>query len=197
MTTNATTPAANAAASTKVIAGPVRFSYLHIWEPWASDEDKDPKYSASLIFSKKDKNLKKEIDTAVKAALEQGRTKYGDKFATAKNLKLPLRDGDDRDTEDEAYQNSWYLNANATTKPGIVDKNRKPVLNQDEVYSGCYGYASITFFPFEKNGNRGIACGLNHLMKTRDGDPLGGRSTAEFDFSDIETVDEDDDSFLY
>jgi hypothetical protein len=187
----ATASAAHPAASTKVIIGPVRFSYLHIREPWAAEEGNDPKYSASLIIPKSDKVLKKEIDRAVNAAVEIGISKFGARFAAAKNLKLPLRDGNERD--DETYKNTWFLNANAATQPGVVDKNRKPVLNQDDVYSGCYGYASVTFYPFEKKGNLGVACGLNHLMKTRDGEPLGGRSAAEFDFANVETGDAEDD----
>jgi hypothetical protein len=178
-------------ASTKVIVGPVRLSYCHLWEPWAAEEGQEPKYSVSLIIPKTDKKAKREVDAAVRAAIEQGKSKYGDKYAGSKNLKLPLRDGDERETEDEAYVDAWYLNANSATKPGVVDRNRKPVLDQDEVYSGCYGYVSVNFYPFDKNGNRGVACGLNHVMKTKDGEPLGGRSTAEFDFMEIEVEDDD------
>ena len=89
---------------------------------------------------------------------------------------------------------------NCKTKPGIVDKNGQPIIDSTEVYSGCYGHASITFYPFSMNGNKGIACGLNHLMKTIDGDPLGGRSRAEDDFAELMAQfndhDEDDDDFL-
>ena len=41
------------------------------------------------------------------------------------------------------------------------------------------------------NGNKGIACGLNNLQKIRDGEPLGGKSSAESDFAT-----DDDDDFL-
>ena len=54
-----------------------------------------------------------------------------------------------------------------------------------------YGRASINFYAFNSNGNKGIACGLNNLQKIRDGEPLGGKSRAEDDFaSDL------DDDFL-
>jgi len=70
-----------------------------------------------------------------------------------------------------------------------VDKNVQPILDSTEVYSGCYGRASITFYPFNTNGNRGIACGLQNLQKLADGESLGGRSRAEDDF---EAYDDDD-----
>jgi hypothetical protein len=73
----------------------------------------------------------------------------------------------------------------------LVDKNRQPIIDQEELYSGCYGHASITFFAFNTSGNKGVACGLNHLMKVKDGESLGGRSTAENDFADLEIEDED------
>lgn len=57
-------------------------------------------------------------------------------------------------------------------------------MDQDEVYSGCYARVSINFYAFNTNGNKGIACGLNNLQKVRDGEPLGGRSSAENDFDD-------------
>ena len=54
-----------------------------------------------------------------------------------------------------------------------------------------YGRASINFYAFNSNGNRGIACGLNNLQKIRDGKPLGGKASAESDFDT-----DDDDDFL-
>lgn len=169
--------------STKVITGLVRLSYLHVWEPSAIDEGQEKKYSASLIIPKSDTATLKKINDAIDAAKEAGKAKFGGKVPA--KLKLPLRDGDLERPEDEAYANSYFLNANAKTKPGIVDKNAAPVMDQDQVYSGCYGRASITFYAFDTKGNKGIACGLNHIMKMKDGDPLGGRSTAESDFADV------------
>lgn len=84
--------------------------------------------------------------------------------------------------------NSYFVNANSTTAPGIVDADRQPIIDTSEVYSGVYGRASINFYAFNSNGNKGIACGLNNLQKIRDGEPLGGKSRAEDDFAD----DEDD-----
>lgn len=174
--------------STKVVTGLVRASYLHIWEPSAVQEGQEKKYSASLIIPKSDKATIAKIEAAIKAAAEQGKAKFGGKIPP--NLKIPLRDGDAERPEDEAYENSWFINANAKTKPGIVDSQAQPIMNQDEVYSGCYVRASITFYAFNTSGNKGIACGLNHIMKVKDGEPLGGRSTAESDFAEV--LEQDD-----
>ena len=167
--------------ATKVVTGKVRFSYLHVWEPAAVEEGSQKKYSVSLIIPKSDTDTVARIKNAIQSALEAGKAKFGGKIPAS--LKLPLRDGDIERADDDAYLNSWFLNANSSKQPGIVDQNVQPILRQDELYSGCYGRASINFFAFNTNGNKGIACGLNNIQKLSDGELLGGRTTAEFDFA--------------
>lgn len=185
----------SAVESTKVVTGKVRFSYANVWEP-KSINDGEEKYSVSLIIPKSDKKTVKSIQKAVEAAKNAGASKFGGKIPS--NLKLPLRDGDTDREDDENYEDCYFVNANSKTKPGIVDKAGRPIIDSTEFYSGCYGYASITFYAFNSNGNKGIACGLNNLMKTEDGEPLGGRSRAEDDFADLigSDDDDDDDDFL-
>lgn len=173
---------------TKVITGKVRFSYANVWEP-KSINGGDEKYSVSLIIPKSDTKTINDIKAAIEAAKQDGKAKFGGKIPA--NLKLPLRDGDIDRPEDEAYKDSYFVNANSKDKPSIVDKNVKPIMDQDEVYSGCYGRASITFYTFNQNGNKGVACGLGNLQKLSDGEPLSGRSRAEDDFSSA-----DDEDFL-
>lgn len=176
--------------STKVITGKVRFSYLHAFEPVKAEGSDTAKYSVSLIIDKKDKKTLDAVNAAINVAKEALRMKSGGKIpATA---KFPLRDGDEKD--DEAYKGSYYLTASSITRPGIVDRNRQPIIDPEEIYSGCYGLASINFYPFAKPMSCGVACGLNNLLKLSDGDPLGGRCSAENDFADAQIpVDDDDD----
>ena len=172
----------NETASTKVITGEVRFSYAHVFEP-ASIEGSEPKYSVSILIDKKDKATLSRVKAAVEAAKQAGLSKFGGKVPA--NLKLPVRDGDTERGDDPVYAGKYFINANAKTKPGIVDKGGNPIIDTTEFYSGCYGHASITFYAFNTSGNKGIACGLNNIMKTRDGESLGGRASAEDDFADL------------
>lgn len=174
---------------TKVITGKVRFSYANVFEP-KSINGSDEKYSTSILIDKKDTKTIKAIRNAIEAAKQAGVSKFGGKIPA--KLKEPLRDGDEEREDDENYQGKYFINANAKTKPGLVDEKGRPIIDSTEFYSGCYGYASITFYAFNSNGNKGIACGLNNLMKTDDGEPLGGRSRAEDDFANLITEDEDD-----
>ena len=179
---------------TKVITGiNTRWSYVNAWEP-KSINGGAPKYSVSLIIPKSDTKTLEKIRAAIQAAYEEGQSKLkgnGRSVPALSALKTPLRDGDTERPDDEAYANSYFVNANSGTAPGIVDADRNPILERSEVYSGVYGRASINFYAFNSNGNKGIACGLNNLQKIRDGEPLGGKSRAEDDFAE-----EDEDDFL-
>jgi hypothetical protein len=64
------------------------------------------------------------------------------------------------------------------------EKKLVEVTDEDEVYSGCYGVASVNFFAFNNAGNKGVAAGLNNVLKTKDGEYLGGRTSAQSEFGD-------------
>lgn len=173
--------------TTKVIV-PCRFSYLHCWEP-DSVNGGDPKYSVSAIIPKSDTKTINAIKAAIEQAKKDSVSKWGGKVPA--NLKLPLRDGDIDRPDDEAYAGSYFFNANSRQAPQVVDAKVQPILDQSEVYSGCYGKISVTFYGYNSNGNRGIAAGLGNIQKLRDGESLGGRSNAADDFQT-----EDDEDFL-
>ncbi|MDR2939188.1 MAG: DUF2815 family protein [Clostridiales bacterium] len=169
---------------TKVITGMVRLSYANIWNPVAVDEGQEPKYSTSLIIPKSDTKTLDAINKAIEAAKAAGLSKWGGKIPA--NLKLPLRDGDTDRPNDENYKGCYFINASSRVKPGIVDIGRSPILNQEEVYSGCYAVASINFYAFNTSGNKGIAAGLNNIMKVAGGKPLSGKASPEQDFEGID-----------
>lgn len=177
---------------TKVITGVnTRWSYANVWEA-KSINGGTPKFSVSLIIPKDDTTTVNKMKAAIQSAYEEGQSKLkgnGKTVPARSILKTPLRDGDLERPDDEAYANSYFVNANSSSAPGIVDADRQPIIDRSEVYSGVYGRASINFYAFNSNGNKGIACGLNNLQKMKDGEPLGGKSRAEDDFA----TDSDDD----
>jgi len=185
---------ATAATATKVVTGKVRLSYCHLFEPHAVEEGQDKKYSVSILIPKSDKDSLAKIQKAIDAVKKEATDKYGGKLP--KNFKMPLRDGDEDREGDEAYAGHYFINCSSKQKPQVVDKDLNPILDQSEVYSGCYGRVSINFYSFDKSGNKGIACGLNNVQKLKDGAPLGGGSTAEQDFAEAIEMDEDDNDLL-
>lgn len=174
----------------KVVFGPCRLSYTHVFQKHSFDGDeKNAKYSTNILIPKSEKEtvdaLNKAIEAATKSAIA---SKWGGK--KPKNLTSPLMDGDDKD--DEIYAGHWYLNAKCNTRPGIVDRDRTPIMDEEEIYSGVWAIVSVTFFGFDVNVNKGVSCGLNNIMKFKDDEKLGGRASAENDFADIDDEDDDD-----
>lgn len=172
---------------TKVITGvKTRWSYANVWEP-KSINGGAPKYSVSLIIPKSDVKTVTALKNAIQAAYDEGQSKLkgsSKSVPALSSIKNPLRDGDLERPDDATYKDSYFINANSATAPGIVDAARQPILEHSEVYSGVYGRASINLYAFNSNGNKGIACGLNNLQKISDGEPLGGKTRAEDDFAD-------------
>jgi len=184
--------------ATKVITGKVRLSYASVFVA-TSVEGGEAKYSTAILIPKSDKETLRKIKAAVDAAKEQGKGKWGGKIPA--NCKMPLRDGDAEKPDDENYVGHFFLNASSNNKPGIAkpigkDAEGKTKLQEitdtTEVYSGCYAKVSINFYPFDVKGNKGVAAGLNNIVKVQDGEFLGGRSNLNDDFVGEEFEDEEE-----
>lgn len=177
--------------STKVITGKVRFSFVNVFEPKAFAEGQDPKYSVMLLIPKSDVATINRIKKAIDAAAQKGlSTKFGGKLPPV--LKTTLKDADkDTNQDGEVFADLWdyakghyIINVSSKNPPQIIDKERNPIIDPVEFYSGCYGRASINFFAYNSAGNKGISAGLGNLQKLEEGEPLGNVSTAEQDFKD-------------
>jgi hypothetical protein len=183
------------AAATKVVTDVTRLSYANIWTAKSINGGTE-KYSCSVLIPKTDVKTIAKIKKAVEAAYTEGESKLkgnGKTLPPLAALKTPLRDGDLERPDDEAYQGHWFVNANSNTAPGVVDINRQPIFDHSEIYSGVYARVSLSFYAFNSNGNKGIACGLQNIQKVRDGEPLGGRTRAEDDFDDGYSYESEDD----
>lgn len=187
---------------TKVVTGKVRLSYANIFEP-KSVNGGDEKYGSSILIPKSDtptlQKIKAAVDILKKQAMDANKGKL------PPNFKTPLRDGDEERPDDEAYAGHYFFNASSKNKPGIAkpigkDASGKTkfaeITDTTEVYSGCYAKVSINFYLFNTNGSRGVAAGLNNIVKIQDGDFLGGRSSVGDDFANTEFEDDSDDNFL-
>ena len=178
----------------KVIVKNVELAYVHLLQPFRGAEgNQSPKYSCVIIIPKTDTEQIRAIKLAIKAAHQIGQAdKWHGKgpalTSDPNGCKHPLRDGDIQRPDDEAFKGCMFMTANASTKPGVVDEFGRDLTEpgrEEEVYSGMKAHVSITFFAYEASGNRGIACGLNNVMKTADGIRRGGRVSAEADFAGL------------
>lgn len=165
--------------ATTITIGEARLSYVHLFEPYASIPGQAPKYSVTVLLPKTNAAAKAQIDAAIEAARQIGlQNKWNGQVPAI--LTTTIHDGDGVKQNGEAYgpecAGCWVLNCNANPDhpPKVVNAARQPILDQSEIYSGIYGWVNINFFPYFSAGKKGIGCGLNAVMKTRDGEPLGG-----------------------
>lgn len=184
-------------AKTKITTGLVRLSYVALFQPKAVKGGSKEKYSVSVIIRKDDKETLDKIKAAIAEAEKEGIAGKWEGKKPKAYKDAPLRDGDN--SEDAAYEGNFFISAKNDKKPVIVGMDRdeknnfKEITNPDDLYSGCYGRVNVTAYPFNFEGNKGIAWSLNSVQKMRDGEPLGGgRSKAEDDFAEELEIDEDD-----
>jgi hypothetical protein len=188
------------AAKEKIVTPEFRLSFPVIWEPKAGPDGGREKYRIVMLFPKStDLSVMKKLafDAAVKA-WGQDRTKWP---ANLKSLHLktflstsgkdgwPFRDGDSQNLD--GYAGCISVPATSTEQPGVINRMRRPIIERDEIYAGCYCMATVVAYTYEKSGNKGVSFGLRHIMKTRDGESFSGRSRAEDDFADVVLPDED------
>jgi|WetSurMetagenome_2_1015567.scaffolds.fasta_scaffold04723_9 hypothetical protein len=181
--------------STFVVTGLVRFSYCHVVEPQQNDDGTE-KYNVCILIPKKDTKTLEKINKAVENAKIVGKSKLAGKSGKIlPNIKLPLRDGEDKPDQPE-FNGMMFFNASSNYKPAIVDINGDALMNpKEDFYSGCYGRVSVNFYAFDSNGNKGIAAGLNNIQKVRDGEKLAGASNPQQDFEGDNTYSTDDNFF--
>ena len=178
--------------NTNEVIIPCRLSYANIWEPKQVNGTGDPKYSCCLLIKKSDTAAIAKLKAAIEAVKKDPKALARWGGSVPKNLKLPLRDGDVDRPEDPAYADSYFINATSQEQPGVVDRKRVKITDPLAIYSGCYIRASINIYPFNANGNRGIAAGLSNIQFWEDGEPLNGRVRAEDEFDALDDDDADD-----
>lgn len=163
------------AANTKLMIKNARLSYANLFEPRAIVEGGALKYSVSILIDKEDKETINAIKKIVADYIKEQKWTEAQK----KQADIALRDGPTEKPEDEEYANVVFLNAKSDKKPLVVDQKRNTVTDPDIVYSGCYANVYVSFYPFDKGGNKGVGVGLQAVQKVRDGEPLGNTVTAD------------------
>lgn len=179
----------------RLVVGPVRFTYVHAFEPYAIDGKGPEKYRVCAVIDKNEKTAIRLLERAIEEAKKEGiEKKWGGKLPPVGKLTLPLHDGDEERPDQEEFKNTVYFNCSSDIQPEILDKKGAPIIKPTDFYSGCYGNISISIYPYDSGGNRGVGIGLNNLQKTEDGPNLTGRTSAADDFKNH--IVEDDDDFL-
>jgi hypothetical protein len=181
--------------STKLTTGKVRFSFAHIFEPQAPQGGGDPKYSVTLLIPKADTATLAKIKDAMKEARDNFCNRNGAN-AIPVNFNHTLHDGDGMRDSGEPYgpecKGCYVITVSSKQKPLVIDNMKNEIVDPAEVYSGCYGRASINFYGYNQGGKKGVSAGLLAIQKLHDGEPFGTVGTVD-DFDDDFKDDDADD----
>lgn len=162
-----------------ITTGKVRASYVNIFQPKIPENGGDPKYSVTLLIPKTDTATLNTIFAEIERAKQEGAQKvFNGNIPPV--CRTPIHDGDGYRPSGEAFgeecRGCMVMTASAKNQPVIVDLNMQNIITPGDIYSGCYIRASISFFAYSSNGNKGIGCGLNAVQKIMGNDPrLAGK----------------------
>lgn len=173
----------------KVLTGEVRLSYVNVITPRAQQQGQEPKYSVTLLIPKSDLATKADIDASIQAAAQEAVGKVWGGVRPPQP-RIPIWDGDGVRQSGVPFgdecKGHWVITASSKMKPSVVGMDNINVeLAPSDIYSGMYGRVTIRFFGYSNSGNKGVGCGLGNIMKTRDGEPLSGRTSAASDFAAV------------
>lgn len=168
-----------------VITPQFRVSYAKVFRPEKNSLNDKMEYSLVAIFPPS-----ADLAPLNKAIREAAVEKFGaDQTKWPKNLRNPVRKNEEREKEGklpDGYEaGGHFITLKSEQRPGLVDQNRQPIIDETAFYSGCYARAQVRPFGYLQKGNAGVSFGLQNLQKMADGDPLSGRQKAEDAFEAV------------
>lgn len=162
-----------------------RASYSNLFKPQLNNMSGEMEYSVVALFPKGE-NLT-ELKALARKACEK--TWGTDIQKWPKKLRLPFRDQGEKEKEgrlpDGYVEGALFLTLKSKQKPGIIDQSRQDILDETEIYAGCWIRAVVNAYTYDTKGNQGVAFGLQHVQKVKDGDSLSGRTRAQDVFEPI------------
>lgn len=154
--------------SDRVIVPKARLSYPHVFKPSAFQGEGEPKYSACFLVPKAEKDFYKAVKAAQTRAVDE---LYGAK--KPQNFETwGIADGDEAD--DSTAAGCWVIKASNRIKPKVVDAKGVEIIDETDVYGGCYARASVQAKAYGTNQKGGVTLELLVVQKVADGTPFGG-----------------------
>lgn len=170
------------AKSNRDVTAAGRLSFPNLFVPRAANDQAAPKYSATLLIPKSDTATIERVQAAIDAAVKDGveRKIFKQQIDASQTKYPPLRDGDTAKDSGEPrgpeFAGHWFISAKAGAqrKPFIVDQQLQPVIDENDIYAGCFVNMAVQFFAYENSGNKGISAALVGVQFVKDGERLGG-----------------------
>lgn len=174
--------------SEKVVTPPFRVSFPAVFEKRGFDGPDDPnaKYSLTAIFSPDDfgpeeskawKRLLAIADAASREAFRKPLKELGSGY------RSPFRKGEEKEHLEGFEAGQVFCTLSSKMRPGVVDRDLQPILDPEDLYPGCYAWATVTAYAYN-NVSKGVGFGLHNVQKLGEGENLTGRTDPTEDFGD-------------
>lgn len=162
----------------KVVTPEFILCFQNLFKPKAFEGTDTEKYDCVMVFPKGSDLTK--LKDAAKEAIQK-------KFPNgAKGGRSPFRDGNEvADEWGDAFRDATFIRASSQVKPAIVDRCKRPITDEEQIYSGCIARAVVHAYGYDTKGNRGVSFGLDAVQFIRDGEPLGGGAASVGMFDDL------------
>lgn len=161
-------------------------SYPKLFKAEVNQLSKKSEYSIVALFKKGEdlSALKKAAEDCIIEKLGADKTKW------PKNLKSPFRDQSEREKDGKLpaghESGAIFLTLKTQQKPGVVDGNVQPIIDENDLYAGSICRATVRAGYYDQAGNKGVAFYLQNVQKVSDGTPLGGsRPAASSEFAPV------------
>lgn len=156
-------------------------SFAHnLFEPRKNDAGVE-KWGCTLVFPKScDRSA---LDNALKHCIVET---WGDKgLERAKQglIKSPFLDGAGKEARNKSTgelhpglgEDVFFIRVASNNAPKVIWKNPNMQAAEDEVYSGCHGFAVLNAYAWNnpQNGD-GVSFGISMFQKLREGERIGG-----------------------
>jgi len=174
----------------RILTAEFRMSYPVLFKAQQIKGKGDFLYTLKMLFPK-DEGGMQELRKFATECIKEKWPKFNRK-KKPKKFGWPFVNGDKTGVpEEEGY---WTINCKSKNKPQVRNAAKNPIVNESEIYPGCWGRATLTPLVYS-NASDGFSFWLGNVIKTRDDEPIaGGGRSAEDDFEDIEPEDEDDEN---
>ena len=181
-----------------------RVSFPEVFQKKQFDESQPARWSLTGLFTPSefddaDKARWKALGAAINALCKEHTKKtyndimgswwpldYKARQGASPTYRMPFHAGEEKTYKGYGPGIVFFAMAASKQKPQVVSKKTGQILtenSEDAFYAGCYARATVNPYFFDNKG-KGIAIGLNNLLKLDEGERLDSFSSAEEDFGD-------------
>ncbi len=169
--------------SKPILTTEFRLCFPALFSPKTFKVSDKPKFMMQMLFKPNDPFLAKLKAEALIVLKEKFKDIKSFQNLTSWPTQLPVgfwnpfRVADETPSMEKYTSHAGHIviSAKSALQPIVIDQNKQEILDEKQIYSGCYCRALVTVSAYKsKEGGAGITIYFSSVQKLRDGEPLSG-----------------------